>query len=79
MWDVAGVHIGGGLWPLLGVLVVVVGFLLRFNPLLVVTVAALVTGWLGGIDPLAVVRAFGKAFNDARYVSVAWLVPSACA
>lgn len=74
MWEIAGFQFGGGLWPLLGVLVVIAGFLLRFNPLLVVTVAALVTGLLGGLDPLAVIRAFGKAFNDSRYVSVAWLV-----
>lgn len=43
MWEIAGFQFGGGLWPLLGVLVVIAGFLLRFNPLLVVTVAALVT------------------------------------
>jgi len=32
------------LWPLIGVLVIVVGFVLRFNPLLVVTAAAIATG-----------------------------------
>ena len=34
-------------WPLLGIALVVVGFALRFNPLLVVAVAAIVTGLLG--------------------------------
>ena len=36
-------------WPLLGIALVVVGFALRFNPLLVVAVAAIVTGLLGGM------------------------------
>jgi len=57
-----------------GIAVVVIGFLLRLNPLLVVTVAALVTGLAGGLDLLTVVAAFGKAFNDNRYVSLIWIV-----
>ncbi|MGB7406297.1 MAG: DUF969 domain-containing protein [Pacificimonas sp.] len=57
-----------------GILVIVVGFLLRFNPLLVVTVAAFVTGIAAGLAPLEIVAAFGKAFNDARYISIIWIV-----
>ena len=52
-----------------GIAVVVIGFLLRFNPLLVVAAAALTTGLAAGLDPVEVVSAFGKAFNDNRYVS----------
>ena len=37
-------------WPLIGIALVVVGFALRLNPLLVVTAAAIVTGLLGGMD-----------------------------
>jgi len=59
---------------LLGVAVVVVGFAARFNPLLVVVVAALATGLAAGLPPLEVLAAFGKAFNENRYVSVALLV-----
>ncbi len=59
---------------LLGVAVVIVGFAVRLNPLLVVVLAALTTGWFAGLPPLAVVAAFGKAFNDNRFVSVAYLV-----
>ncbi len=59
---------------LLGIGVIVLGFLLRLNALLVVAAAALVTGVAAGLDPLAVIAAFGKAFNDARFVSVVWLV-----
>src|SRR5512134_3338674 len=59
---------------LLGVAVVIVGFAARFNPLLVVVVSALVTGLAAGMRPDEVLAAFGKAFNENRYVSVAWLV-----
>src|SRR5437762_2920550 len=53
---------------LLGVAVVVVGFALRFNPLLVVVAAALTSGWFAGLSPLQVIAAFGKAYNENRYV-----------
>src|SRR3546814_11001429 len=57
-----------------GILIVVIGFLLRLNPLLVVTVAAFATGLAAGLDLVAVVSAFGKAFNENRYVSLVWLL-----
>jgi uncharacterized membrane protein len=59
---------------LLGVLVVVVGFLLRLNPLLVVLAASVVTGVAGGLDLVHVVSAIGRSFNANRYMAVAWLV-----
>lgn len=59
---------------LLGVAVIVVGFALRFNPLLVVVAAALTSGLASGMGPLEVLAAFGKAFNTNRYVTIAWLV-----
>lgn len=52
----------------------VIGFALRVNPLLVVTVAGLATGIASGLGPLAVVAAFGKAFIASRYVAIVWLV-----
>ena len=61
-------------WPLMGIALVVVGFALRFNPLLVVVTAALATGLLAGLDFVAVVEALGKAFNDNRYISVTWII-----
>ena len=57
-----------------GIVVMVAGFVLRFNPLLVVLCAALASGLAAGLDPLALIAAFGKAFNDTRYVSAVWLV-----
>jgi uncharacterized membrane protein len=59
---------------LLGILVVVVGFALRLNPMLVVTVAGLVTGFLGGMTPLEVLNAFGTGFAGSRSVSIFLLV-----
>lgn len=64
---------------LLGVAVIVLGFALRFNPLLVVIAAALTSGLAAGLAPLEVLAAFGKAFNTNRYVTVAWLVLPAIA
>lgn len=60
--------------PLIGILIVVIGFVLRFNPLLVVTVAALATGLAAGLDLPSVIEALGRAFNDNRYVSIIWIV-----
>ena len=57
-----------------GIAVIVAGFLLRFNPLLVVAVSALVTGLAAGLAPLAILAAFGKAFNENRYVTVIYIV-----
>jgi uncharacterized membrane protein len=60
--------------PLVGILLVVAGFALRLNPLLVVTVAGLATGLASGLGPVDVVTAFGKAFIESRYVAIIWLV-----
>ena len=73
---------------LLGIAVVVFGFVVRANPLLVVMAAALTTGvaaaWTPGADAaslwgavIATLAAFGKAFNDNRYVSIVWLALAA--
>jgi len=61
-------------WPLLGIVLVVIGFALRFNPLLVVAVAAIVTGLLGHMGFLKVLATLGHGFNENRYVSVIWII-----
>lgn len=60
--------------PLLGILVVVAGFALRLNPMLVVTASAFVTGLLAGMSPVEVIKTFGKAFNDNRIIAIVWIV-----
>jgi uncharacterized membrane protein len=59
---------------LIGVVIVVAGFVLRVNPLLVVTCAGLATGLASGLGVVAVITAFGKAFTESRFVAIIWLV-----
>jgi uncharacterized membrane protein len=72
---------------LIGIAVVVIGFLARLNPLMVVVTAALATGVLGAIargaplEPqplwnalLATLELLGKAFNKNRYITVVWTI-----
>lgn len=60
--------------PLIGILIVVAGFALRLNALLVVTVAGVATGMASGKPLVDVVAAFGHAFLESRYVALVWLV-----
>lgn len=57
---------------LVGVLIVIAGFALRANPLLVVTVAGIATGLAGGIDPVTLVSDLGRAFAQNRYLALVW-------
>jgi uncharacterized membrane protein len=60
--------------PLLGIALVVLGFALRFNPLLVVAVAAIVTGLLGHMPFLKVLGVLGHGFNENRNVTIIYIV-----
>jgi uncharacterized membrane protein len=60
--------------PLLGIALVVIGFALRFNPLLVVATAAIVTGLFGHMPFLKVLGILGHGFNENRYVTVIWII-----
>lgn len=73
------------MWVLLGVAVLVLGFVLRLNPLLVIVIAALVTGLMAALGvgtgvgelwsaAISTLEAFGKAFNDSRYFHITWLI-----
>jgi uncharacterized membrane protein len=57
-----------------GILIIIVGFAIGLNPLLVVTVAAFATGLIGHMDLVAIVSGLGKAFVDSRSIAIAWLV-----
>ena len=59
---------------LVGLAILVTGFLAGLNPLLIVAAAAIVSGLAAGMSLPQVLGAFGKAFNDNRYVSLVWLV-----
>ncbi len=53
---------------LLGIVVVIIGFALRFNPLLVVVVAGIVTGLAGNLSIEKILTIFGEAFVKNRYL-----------
>ena len=53
-------------WPLLGVAVVVAGFALRLNPMLVVVTAGLVSGFAAGKSPGELLSLIGNTFVSNR-------------
>ena len=61
-------------WPLIGILLVVAGFALKMNSMLVVTGSAIITGLIAGMGPIEVISTFGKAFNDNRIIAIVWIV-----
>ena len=65
------------LWPLVGIAVVMLGFLLRFNPLLVVTVAAFATGMAVKMPIQQWLGALGTAFLKTRNLPLILLLPLA--
>lgn len=57
-------------WPLLGVLLVVVGFALRWNPLLTVVAAGVLTGLIAGFDVVAILEQLGNGFLKSRFLLI---------
>ena len=55
-------------WPLIGVAAVVLGFVLRLNPALVVVSAGFITGLAAKLSPLEVLDILGKAFTEKRFL-----------
>lgn len=54
------------IFKLIGVLIVIVGFVLKLDTLAVVVVAGLVTGLVGGMTPMAILDTLGTAFITNR-------------
>ncbi|WP_193165863.1 DUF969 domain-containing protein [Microbulbifer hainanensis] len=63
--------------PLIGVLVVIVGFAFRFNPLLVVTLAGVITGLADALPITKILEALGEGFNHTRTLSLILVLPLA--
>jgi uncharacterized membrane protein len=57
-------------WPLVGVVLVVIGFALRMNPAMVVVGAGVVTGLVAGKTPVEVLDLLGEAFIKQRYLAI---------
>jgi len=65
------------LWPLLGVAVIIAGFVLRFNPMLVVVVTAIVTAYAAHFPPERILAAIGTGFIKTRNLPLIILLPLA--
>ena len=65
------------LWPLIGVAVIVAGFVLRYNPMIVVIGAAIVTAFAAGFGPVATLNAIGAGFLKTRNLTLAIILPLA--
>jgi uncharacterized membrane protein len=65
------------LWPLIGVAVIIAGFVLRFNPMIVVIAAAIVTACAAGFGAVHTLAAIGTGFLKTRNLLLALLLPLA--
>ena len=65
---------GSLLLPLIGIPVVVLGFALRFNPLLVVMAAGLATGLATGMSLTGLLETFGEKFLNSRQLATLILI-----
>lgn len=55
---------------LIGIVIVIIGFVMRFNPLLVVVAAGITTGFLGNLSLEKILTIFGETFVKNRYLSL---------
>ena len=58
---------------LLGILIIVVGFVLKWDTTAVVVIAAIVTGLFSGMDFVKLLEVIGKSFVENRMVSLFFL------
>ncbi|MFM2323328.1 MAG: hypothetical protein RL244_207 [Pseudomonadota bacterium] len=65
------------LWPLLGVAIIIAGFMLRFNPMLVVAVTAIGTALAAGFPLDKVLTSIGTGFIKTRNLPLIILLPLA--
>lgn len=63
------------LWPLVGIAAIVVGFLLRFNPVLVVLIAGLITGLAAKMPIGDILEKLGSGFLNTRNLPLILLLP----
>ncbi|MBS0968431.1 MULTISPECIES: DUF969 domain-containing protein [Yersiniaceae] len=65
------------LWPLVGIAAIVIGFLLRFNAVLVVIVAGIITGLAAQMPVAAILEKLGSGFLSTRTLPLILLLPLA--
>ncbi|PTK87412.1 DUF969 domain-containing protein [Staphylococcus haemolyticus] len=55
---------------LIGILIIIIGFILKFDTIAIILIAAVVTGLVAGMDIVEVLSTLGKAFVDQRLVTL---------
>ena len=65
------------LWPLIGVAIIIAGFVLRFNPMLVVIITAIGTALAAGFPIEKVLTTIGTGFVKTRNLPLIILLPLA--
>ena len=63
------------LWPLIGVAVIIAGFVLRQNPVMVVIIAAIVTGLTAAMPIETILTSLGSSFVKTRNLPLILLLP----
>jgi uncharacterized membrane protein len=61
-------------WPLIGVVIITLGFAFRLNTLLVILVAGFVTGLVAKLGVMEILEILGSSFAKNRYMSLFILV-----
>ncbi|OKP04368.1 DUF969 domain-containing protein [Xenorhabdus eapokensis] len=62
-------------WPLIGIAVIIIGFVIRFNPVLVVTIAGLVTGLAAHMPITDILEKLGSGFVNTLNLTLTILFP----
>jgi uncharacterized membrane protein len=62
------------LWPLVGIVIITVGFALRLNTLLVILTSGVVTGLVADLNILEILSVLGASFTKNRYMSLFILI-----
>ncbi|MDX7999083.1 DUF969 domain-containing protein [Xenorhabdus sp. Reich] len=62
-------------WPLMGIVVIIIGFIIRFNPVLVVTIAGLVTGLAAHMPIIEILEKLGAGFINTLNLTLTLLFP----
>ena len=70
-------HAAVNLWPLIGVAIIIVGFVLRANPVLVVVIAGIITGFTALMPVDKILTVLGNGFIATRNIPLILLLPLA--
>jgi uncharacterized membrane protein len=70
-------HSAVNLWPLLGVAVIIVGFLMRAHPVLVVAMSCIVTGVAAAMPMPHILESLGTAYIKTRNLPLIYVLPLA--